>query len=39
MTKNTVLVVDDDIAVGTVLETLLRQDGLEAEHVTSGAQA
>jgi len=32
----TVLVVDDDVAVGTVLETLLRQDGLRAAHVTSG---
>ena len=35
----TVLVVDDDVAVGTVLETLLRQDGLQAAHVTSGQAA
>ncbi len=35
----TVLVVDDDVAVGTVLETLLRQDGLRAAHVTSGQAA
>jgi DNA-binding NtrC family response regulator len=38
-TTATVLVVDDDPAVGKVLGALLRQDGLEAEHVASGAEA
>ena len=35
----TVLVVDDDPAVGKVLGALLRQDGLEAEHLGSAAEA
>jgi DNA-binding NtrC family response regulator len=35
----TILLVDDDPAVGKVLGALLRQDGLEAEHVDSGAAA
>src|SRR5262245_10537284 len=34
-----VLVVDDDVAVGTVLQAMLRQGGYEARHVTSGADA
>jgi DNA-binding NtrC family response regulator len=34
-----VLVVDDDVAVGTVLVALLVQAGMEAAHVTSGAAA
>jgi DNA-binding NtrC family response regulator len=34
-----VLVVDDDVAVGTVLVALLVQAGLEAAHVNSGAAA
>jgi DNA-binding NtrC family response regulator len=34
-----VLVVDDDLAVGKVLCGILRQDGLEARHVSSGQQA
>ena len=34
-----VLVVDDDRAVGRVLVALLSQDGLEAEHVSSGREA
>ena len=34
-----VLVVDDDRAVGRVLVALLSQDGLEAEHVSSGKEA
>ena len=38
-TENTVLVVDDDPAVGKVLGALLHQDGLEACHAASGAEA
>jgi len=38
-TTATVLVVDDDPAVGKVLGALLQQDGLEARHVGSGAEA
>jgi len=34
-----VLVVDDDVAVGTVLAALLVQAGMKAAHVTSGAAA
>jgi two-component system, NtrC family, response regulator AtoC len=34
-----VLVVDDDVAVGTVLAGLLAQAGMKASHVTSGAAA
>jgi DNA-binding NtrC family response regulator len=34
-----VLVVDDDVAVGTVLVGLLAQAGMRATHVTSGAAA
>jgi DNA-binding NtrC family response regulator len=34
-----VLVVDDDVAVGTVLVALLVQAGMKAAHVTSGAAA
>jgi len=37
--NTTILLVDDDPAVGKVLGALLRQDGLEAEHVDSGAAA
>jgi two-component system response regulator AtoC len=35
----TVLVVDDDPSIGTVLHALLRQDGIDAEVAHSGAQA
>jgi DNA-binding NtrC family response regulator len=38
-TSTTILLVDDDHAVGKVLGALLRQDGLEAEHVDSGEAA
>src|SRR3970282_432571 len=37
--RKTVLVVDDDRAVGTVLGALLEQAGLEAQWVRSGAEA
>ena len=37
--STTILLVDDDPAVGKVLGALLRQDGLEAEHVASGEAA
>ena len=41
MTKpaSAVLVVDDDLAVGKVLCSILRQDGLEARHVTTALLA
>lgn len=34
-----VLIVDDDPAVGKVLGAILRQDGMDAQHVASGVQA
>jgi len=34
-----VLVVDDDVAIGTVLLSLLRQDGISAKFVASGEEA
>ena len=37
--KGTVLVVDDDAAVGMVLQAILAQAGLSAEHVESGERA
>jgi DNA-binding NtrC family response regulator len=36
---SSVLVVDDDLAVGKVLSALLRQDGFEAVHVPSAEEA
>ena len=39
MTGGSVLVVDDDVAVGKVLTVLLAQAGHEAAHVTSGEEA
>lgn len=37
--RHSVLVVDDDLAMGRVLLALLRQAGLHGEHVPSGARA
>jgi DNA-binding NtrC family response regulator len=39
MSKESVLVVDDDVAIGTVLVALLAQRGLEAVHVPSAEEA
>lgn len=35
----TILIVDDDTSVGRVLHALVRQDGINAKHVTSGELA
>ncbi|HEY8077639.1 MAG TPA: sigma-54 dependent transcriptional regulator [Labilithrix sp.] len=39
MSKDSVLVVDDDVAIGKVLVALLAQKGLEAVHVASAEEA